>query len=108
MCWPGNATSHHGNLIDAAQNDGKSYLRSYLRKMVREQKMTIESFRYFLGSKLGWVVTLSLAALGAYLLWTHTGHILYAAPYVLLLACPLMHLLGHRHGHAGKPENSND
>jgi fucose permease len=54
----------------------------------------------FLGSKFGWVVTLALAAIGAYLLWNHTGHLVYALPYLFLLACPLMHLFGHRHhGH---------
>lgn len=62
--------------------------------------MNLTQCRMFLGSKLGWVVTLSLAALGAYLLWTHTGHIIYALPYLFLLACPLMHLFGHHHhGH---------
>ena len=61
--------------------------------------MTIAQCRTFLGSPLGWAVTLSLAALGAYLLWTHSGHIIYALPYFFLLACPLMHLFGHRHGH---------
>lgn len=55
----------------------------------------------FLGSPLGWIVTIALAALGGYLLWTHSGHILYALPYLLLLACPLIHLFGHRHGHQG-------
>ncbi|MBO1905273.1 DUF2933 domain-containing protein [Microvirga sp. 3-52] len=55
------------------------------------------------GTPLGWVVTLALAALGVYLFATHTGHILAALPYLLLLACPLMHLFmhaghGHRHG----------
>jgi hypothetical protein len=28
----------------------------------------------------------------------HYGHVLGYAPYLLLLACPLMHLF-HRHGH---------
>ncbi|HZA91886.1 MAG TPA: DUF2933 domain-containing protein [Gemmatimonadales bacterium] len=52
-----------------------------------------------LGAPLGWVVTLALAALGAYLFVNHTGHILSALPY-LLLTCPLMHLFMHRgHGH---------
>jgi hypothetical protein len=40
----------------------------------------------------------SAAAAGAYLLVTHTGHVLGALPYLLLLACPLMHVLSHRHG----------
>lgn len=58
----------------------------------------------FLGSKLGLAVTLSLVVLGAYLLWSHTGHIFYTLPFVFLLACPLMHVFGH-HGHRNKPEN---
>ena len=57
------------------------------------------AFRCFLGSKLGLVAMIAIALVGAYLLWYHTGHVWLAAPYVLLLACPLMHLFGHRHGH---------
>jgi hypothetical protein len=67
--------------------------------------MTIAQCRFFLGSKLGWAVTLSLAVLGAYLLWTHTGHVFYALPYLLLLACPLMHVFEHHHRHDHKQEN---
>ena len=58
-----------------------------------------ESVRSFLNSRLCWAATLPLAALGAYLLWTHTGHVVSALPYLLLLACPLLHLFGHGHGH---------
>jgi hypothetical protein len=58
----------------------------------------MSSLREFLGSKVGLVVCLALAVLGAYLLWSHTGHVLSALPYVLLLACPLLHLFGHGHG----------
>jgi len=65
----------------------------------------VTSFRCFLGSKLGFAFTLMLAALGAYLLWTHTGHMLLAVPYLFLLLCPLMHLFGHRHRHTSKQEN---
>lgn len=53
----------------------------------------------FLGSKFGWAVTLALAAIAAYLLANHTGHVFSALPYMLLLACPIMHLFGHGHGH---------
>jgi hypothetical protein len=67
--------------------------------------MTAERCNAFLGSKLGWAITLALAALGAYLLWTHTGHVVYALPYLFLLACPLMHVFGHHHGHHIKPED---
>ena len=55
----------------------------------------------FFHTKLGLVICLLLAALGGYLLWTHAGHTLAALPYLLLLACPLMHFFGngHRHEH---------
>ena len=33
-----------------------------------------------------------------YLLTEHLTHLTQAIPYLLLLACPLMHLFGHRHG----------
>lgn len=56
-------------------------------------------FDTMLRSPFGWALTLSLAALGGYLLWSHTGHIALALPYLLLLACPLIHVFGHRHGH---------
>jgi len=41
-----------------------------------------------------------LGAAGVYFLLTgHFDHVLQAVPYLLLLACPLMHLFGHhRHG----------
>lgn len=52
------------------------------------------------GTPLGWVVTLALAALGVYLFVNHTGHVVAALPYLLLTACPLMHLFMHGgHGH---------
>jgi hypothetical protein len=60
----------------------------------------VTAFRCFLGSKFGLAALLAIAVLGAYLLWNHTGHVLAAAPYLLLLACPLMHLFGHRHSHS--------
>lgn len=37
-----------------------------------------------------------------YVLREHWGHALGIAPYLLLLACPLMHIFGHGgHGHQG-------
>ena len=58
---------------------------------------------------IGWVV---LAAVAGWFLWAeHRAHLLGALPYVLLLACPLMHVFMHRgghghHGHHGKPGGS--
>jgi hypothetical protein len=68
----------------------------------------MNAFRCFLGSRWGLVATLAVAALGAYLLWTHTGHVLAAAPYLLLLACPLLHLFGHRHGQHKSREHGHE
>ena len=45
---------------------------------------------------LGWLV---LAAAAGWFLWEeHRAHLLGVLPYLLLLACPLMHLFMH-HGH---------
>ena len=63
-------------------------------------------FSCLLGSKLGLAVTVVAAALGIYLLATHTGHALTATPYLLLLACPLMHFFGHHRRHGHKPETN--
>jgi len=57
----------------------------------------MDAFAGFVASRLGLAVTVAVAALGVYLLATHTGHALAAAPYLLLLACPLMHVFGHHH-----------
>jgi Protein of unknown function (DUF2933) len=37
---------------------------------------------------------------GFFLLTEHTAHVFGALPYLLLAACPLMHLFMH-HGHGG-------
>lgn len=67
-----------------------------------------DAMQGFLGSKFGWAVTLILGAIGAYLLFNHTGHVLYALPYILLLACPLMHMFGHGHGHSHDRRENKD
>lgn len=48
------------------------------------------------------VAALMVALIGVfYLLREHWGHVVGLWPYVLLLACPLMHWFMHRgHGHA--------
>ena len=44
--------------------------------------------------------TCVLLAIAAFFLWTeHRAHVLGALPWLLLLACPVMHRLMHR-GHA--------
>ena len=48
------------------------------------------------------VIVMLLLIGGFYLLREHWGHVAGLWPYLLLLACPLMHLFGHGgHGHGG-------
>jgi hypothetical protein len=69
--------------------------------------MDTTKVRLFLGSGPGLAATLALAVLGAYLLWNHTGHVVYTLPYIFLLACPLLHVFGHGHSHHHhKPEDT--
>lgn len=50
-------------------------------------------------ARIAWVV---FAAVAAFYLWTeHRAHLLGALPYLLLLACPLMHVFMY-HGHHGR------
>lgn len=54
------------------------------------------------------VGTLAVATLGIDLFASHSGHIAATLPYLLLLACPLMHLFmhgvhGHHHGKRERP-----
>jgi hypothetical protein len=51
-------------------------------------------------SKSGIVLLGFLAIAGFFLLTEHTAHVFGALPYLLILACPLMHLL-HHGGHGG-------
>jgi len=55
------------------------------------------------------LVVISLCLVIAFfLLREHWGHMLGLAPYLLLLACPLLHLLHHHggHGHGGHPSHN--
>jgi len=45
-------------------------------------------------------IFLGFMAVALFFLWTeHRAHLLGALPYLLFLACPLMHLFHHGHGH---------
>ncbi|GAB1235704.1 DUF2933 domain-containing protein [Ferrigenium sp. UT5] len=47
-----------------------------------------------------WIFIAFLAIAAFFLLSEHRAHLLGALPFLLLLACPLMHLFMH-HGHQG-------
>jgi hypothetical protein len=51
-------------------------------------------------SRGGLVLAGFLIVAGYFLVTEHTAHVLGALPWLLLLACPLMHLFMH-HGHGG-------
>ena len=61
----------------------------------------MSDFKSFLGSTAGLIVCAALGLLGLYLFIYHLNHIFLALPYLVLLACPLMHLLhrGHHRHH---------
>ncbi|MBA3024371.1 MAG: DUF2933 domain-containing protein [Gammaproteobacteria bacterium] len=48
-----------------------------------------------------WVLIAFLAIAAFFLFAEHRAHLLGALPYLLLLACPLMHLFHHGHGSHG-------
>ncbi|MDK9703017.1 MAG: DUF2933 domain-containing protein [Sulfuritalea sp.] len=56
-------------------------------------------------SKIAWIVFAAIAAF--YLLSEHRAHLLGALPFLLLLACPLMHLFMHG-GHGGHDHGGGD
>jgi hypothetical protein len=45
-----------------------------------------------------WLLWAGLAGAVAWLFFGHGEHLLKLAPFLILLACPLMHLFGHGHG----------
>lgn len=48
------------------------------------------------------LVFLAFAAIAVVLLWNeHKAHLLGALPYLLLLACPLLHMFGGHGSHGG-------
>lgn len=45
-----------------------------------------------------WLLWIGLAAAVAWLFFGHGEHLFNLLPFLFVLACPLMHLFGHRHG----------
>jgi len=59
---------------------------------------------------IGLVTCGFLIVAGFFLLTEHTAHVFSVLPWLLILACPLMHLLhhGHRGGHGQARRSSPD
>lgn len=53
-----------------------------------------------------WLALGGFTAIAVFLLWDeHEAHLLGALPWLLVLACPLMHVFMHRgHGHGHGPQ----
>lgn len=64
--------------------------------------------RSFWRSPSGVAFLCFLAVALFFLLTEHTAHVMGALPYVLLLACPVMHLMHHRGHHHGVHGHGND
>ena len=61
------------------------------------------------GTKMNWVLPGFVAVAAFFLLTEHRAHVLGALPYLLLLACPLMHLfMHHDHGSHGQHTHHHD
>lgn len=66
--------------------------------------------RSWLWSRSGVVLLAFLVIAGFFLVTEHTAHVLGVLPYLLLLACPLLHFLhgGHGSGHGGHRSHGGD
>ena len=47
-----------------------------------------------------WLLWIGLAAAVAWMFYRHNAHLVQLLPFLILLACPLLHLFGHG-GHGG-------
>ncbi|HJV71494.1 DUF2933 domain-containing protein [Ideonella sp.] len=59
-----------------------------------------------------WLLWIGLAGAVGWLFFRHNEHLLNLAPFLFLLACPLMHLFGHgghgRHGGHGSHQDPDE
>ncbi len=53
-----------------------------------------------------WLLWLGLAGAVIYMVVRHNEHLVQLLPFLLILACPLMHLFGHGHGGHGGHEHA--
>jgi hypothetical protein len=77
---------------------------------MKDDRMNDHAREPFWRSRSGIVVAGFLAIAGFLVLVEHAAHVYELLPYLLILACPLMHLFHHRGGHGGhhRGDNSNE
>ena len=74
--------------------------RIYARKTLAREERHMDGHDHRM-RKRGKIVLIGfLLVAGFFLITEHTAHFLGVLPYLILLACPLMHLFMH-HGHGG-------
>lgn len=74
--------------------------------MTRNEHNQPKGFVKWFLSWRGVILTSALAGISYFLLSEHRAHLAVALPYLILLACPLMHMFGHGHGkHDEKQDN---
>jgi hypothetical protein len=56
----------------------------------------------------GVALILALAGVSYYLLTVHLEHLAVALPYLILLACPLMHIFGHKYHHVESKKDNHE
>jgi len=64
-----------------------------------------ESHKGWLESRSNWVLLAFLAIAGFYLITEHKAHLFGLLPFLILLACPFLHMFMHR-GHSGYDRDS--
>lgn len=67
--------------------------------------MSGDSGKGFFGSKSNPALIAFLLIAGVFLVAEHRSHVIEWLPFILLAACPLMHLL---HGHGGHGKHQDD
>ena len=55
-----------------------------------------------------WVCVGFLGIAGFFLLTEHRAHAFGVLPFLLLLACPLLHMMSHGHHHGGDERGGHD
>ncbi len=89
-------TEVYGGLVYIAVGD----------KFINKDKMNLSKFvKKISGARAAF---LALLIVGGYFLWSeHRAHLLEALPYLILLACPLMHVFMH-HDHGNRKHHGDE